>query len=125
MRTPSLSGVSLPQLDHLLRLVRDRRIHTPLRESGTWHWLNVIPGVVPKFNLAAVRLDSAQLRFREVSGRTRMDFPGAFAGFVLLFDLQTRELRRLEEIPQLGRDEDALAQGRRRGPMYSDCGRIR
>ena len=76
----------------IAQVIPRRRIHTPLRETGTWHWLNVIPGVVPKFNLAAVRLDSAQLRFREVGGRTRMDFPGAFAGFVLLFDLKTREL---------------------------------
>jgi len=76
----------------IAQVIPRRRIHTPFREERAWHWLNVIPGVVPKFNVAAVRLDSAQTRFREVSGRTRMEFPGAFAGFVLLFDLRTREL---------------------------------
>jgi ornithine cyclodeaminase/alanine dehydrogenase-like protein (mu-crystallin family) len=81
------------ELGHgIAQVIPRRRIHTPLREEKTWHWLNVIPGVVPRFNVAAVRLDSAQLRFREVNGRTRMDFPGAFAGFVLLFDIKTREL---------------------------------
>lgn len=80
------------ELGHgIAQVIPRRRIHTPLREEKIWHWLNVIPGVVPRFNVAAVRLDSAQLRFREVNGRTRMDFPGAFAGFVLLFDITMRE----------------------------------
>lgn len=76
----------------IAQLVPPRRVNTPLGEKCLWHWLNVIHGAVPKFNLAAVRIDSAHMRFREVNGGTRMDFPGTFSGFVLLFDLKTCEL---------------------------------
>jgi len=71
-----------------------RRLHIPLEgEERTWYWLNVIPGAVPAFDTAAVRLDSAQIRFRNEEGRSRMEFPGDFAGFVLLFSIKDRVLK--------------------------------
>ena len=71
-----------------------RRIHVPLSvEERRWYWLNVIPGAVPGFDTCAVRIDSAQIQFRTVEGRTRMEFPGDFAGFVLLFSIQDRVLK--------------------------------
>lgn len=80
----------------LAQVIPRRRIHTPLGPEGPerrWHWLNVIPGVVPAFDTVAVRLDSAQIRFRTVQGRRRMEFPGDFSGFVLLFSLRDRVLK--------------------------------
>lgn len=71
-----------------------RRLHIPLEgEERTWYWLNVIPGAVPAFDTAAVRLDSAQIRFRTEGGRSRMEFPGDFAGFVMLFSIKDRVLK--------------------------------
>lgn len=86
--------VAFWELGHgIAQVIPRRRINTPVQpDQGLWHWLNVIPGSVPRFNVAAVRVDSAHARFHEVNGRVRMDFPGDFAGFVLLFDLRTREL---------------------------------
>ncbi len=76
----------------IAQIVPPRRVNTPIREDGTWNWLNVIHGSVPRFNMAAVRVDSAKMRFRRTNGGARMDFPGTFSGFVLLFDLKTSEL---------------------------------
>jgi alanine dehydrogenase len=77
----------------IAQVIPRRRINTPrLGQEGIWHWLNVIPGAIPRFNVAAVRLDSATMRYRQVHGAVRQDFPGDFAGFVLLFDLTTNEL---------------------------------
>ena len=71
-----------------------RRLHMPLEGlERTWYWLNVIPGAVPAFDTAAVRLDSSQIRFRNVGGGSRMEFPGDFAGFVLLFSIRDRVLK--------------------------------
>ena len=71
-----------------------RRLHMPLEGlERTWYWLNVIPGAVPAFDTAAVRLDSSRIRFRNVGGASRMEFPGDFAGFVLLFSIQDRVLK--------------------------------
>ena len=71
-----------------------RRLHMPLEGlERTWYWLNVIPGAVPAFDTAAVRLDSSQIRFRNVGGGSRMEFPGDFAGFVLLFSIKDRVLK--------------------------------
>lgn len=71
-----------------------RRIHLPQkdRQEPTWFWLNVIPGAVPCHNAAAVRLDAAQVSFPSKGGRRRMEFPGDFSGFVLVWDIDTREL---------------------------------
>ena len=76
----------------IAQVIPRRRIITPRPDRRSWHWLNVIPGAVPRFNVAAVRIDSATMTFPEVNGRIRMEFPGHFAGFVLLFDLTTCEL---------------------------------
>ncbi len=81
------------ELGHgIAQVIPRRRINTPRPDRRSWHWLNVIPGAVPKFNVAAVRLDSATITFPEMNGKVRMEFPGDFAGFVLLFDLTTCEL---------------------------------
>lgn len=81
----------------LAQVIPRRRLHVPLPPEGdglrTWYWLNVIPGAVPGCDTAAVRLDSAQIRFRTVHGTTRMEFPGDFCGFVLLFGIRDRMLK--------------------------------
>lgn len=71
-----------------------RRMYIPLGdpEGQLYYWHNNIPGAVPHFNTVALRVDSAQVRSHEVNGLYRMDFPGDFAGFVLLFYLDTREI---------------------------------
>lgn len=92
------------ELGHqIAQVIPRRRIHLPLsggeagQEGSTqdrrWYWLNVIPGAVPKYDTAAVRLDSAQIRFRTVEGNTRMEFPGDFSGFVVLFSIKDRVLK--------------------------------
>jgi ornithine cyclodeaminase/alanine dehydrogenase-like protein (mu-crystallin family) len=82
------------ELGHgIAQVIPRRRITTPRRgQDRIWHWLNVIPGAIPGMNVAAVRVDSATMRYREVRGSVRQDFPGDFAGLVLLFDLTTSEL---------------------------------
>lgn len=78
----------------IAHVIPRRRIHLPLEgDERRWYWLNVIPGAVPRYDTAAVRLDSAQIRFRTVEGRSRMEFPGDFAGFVLLFSIKDRVLK--------------------------------
>lgn len=38
------------ELGHgIAQVIPRRRIHTPMREEKTCHWLNVSPGVVPRF----------------------------------------------------------------------------
>jgi ornithine cyclodeaminase/alanine dehydrogenase-like protein (mu-crystallin family) len=71
-----------------------RRIHTPLRgfPQQRWGWMNVIPGVVPFHGVAAIRLDCAHISFPLKAGQKRMEFPGDFSGFVLVWDLATNEL---------------------------------
>lgn len=86
------------ELGHqVAQVIPRRRIHLPLPCQGNgdrlWYWLNVIPGAVPGIDTAAVRIDSAQIRFRNVDGRTRMEFPGDFCGFVLLFGIRDRMLK--------------------------------
>lgn len=71
-----------------------RRIHTPLKgfAERRWGWMNVIPGVVPCHGVAAIRLDCAHISFPLKGGQKRMEFPGDFSGFVLVWDLNTNEL---------------------------------
>ncbi len=92
------------ELGHqIAQVIPRRRIHLPLPEGESeadvgsrprrWYWLNVIPGAVPKYDTAAVRLDSAQVRFRTVGGQSRMEFPGDFTGLVLLFSIKELALK--------------------------------
>ncbi len=83
------------ELGHqIAKVIARRRIHLPLSvEEKRWYWLNVIPGAVPKYDTAAVRLDSAQIQFNEVEGNVRMEFPGDFSGFVLLWSIKERHLK--------------------------------
>jgi alanine dehydrogenase len=80
---------------NVARTIPRSRIYLPLDGAGpgdTYYWFNNIPGAVPAFNTMALRIDSAQVRIREVAGLRRMEWPGDFAGLVLLFRLDTREL---------------------------------
>jgi alanine dehydrogenase len=71
-----------------------RRITLP-QTDGTeprWFWMNVIPGAVPCHGVAALRVDAAQTAFPLQDGNKRQVFRGDVSGFVLVWDLQTREL---------------------------------
>ena len=76
------------------QVIPRRRIHTPLKgfKDQRWGWLNVIPGAVPCHGVAAVRLDCAHASFPLKGGQKRMEYPGDFSGFVLVWDLNTNEL---------------------------------
>jgi alanine dehydrogenase len=76
------------------QVIPRRRIHTPLKghDEQRWGWMNVIPGVVPCHGVAAIRLDCAHISFPLKGGQKRMEFPGDYSGFVLVWDLNTNEL---------------------------------
>src|ERR1700730_4024900 len=76
------------------QVIARRRIHTPLKgfDEERWSWMNVIPGVVPCHGVAAIRLDCAHASFPLKGGQKRMEYPGDFSGFVLVWDLNTNEL---------------------------------
>jgi alanine dehydrogenase len=77
------------------QVIPRRRIHTPLKVSADderWGWMNIIPGVVPCHGVAAIRLDCAHISFPLKGGQKRMEFPGDYSGFVLVWDLNTNEL---------------------------------
>lgn len=71
-----------------------RRLHTPLKgyDERRWGWMNVIPGVVPCHGVAAIRLDCAHISFPLKGGQRRMEFPGDYSGFVLVWDLYNNDL---------------------------------
>jgi alanine dehydrogenase len=57
-----------------------------------WFWMNVIPGAVPCHGVAAIRVDAAQTAFPLRGGHKRQVFCGDVSGFVLVWDMATREL---------------------------------
>lgn len=77
----------------IAKTIPRQRINTP-KEGGEslYHWFNVIPGVYPGNGTAAIRLNSTSLRITEKRGSTRFEYPGAFSGLVLLFDVGSNEL---------------------------------
>jgi ornithine cyclodeaminase/alanine dehydrogenase-like protein (mu-crystallin family) len=71
-----------------------RRLTLPQHENGErrWFWMNVIPGAVPCHGVAALRVDAAQTAFPFDGVSKRQVFRGNVSGFVLVWDLATREL---------------------------------
>ena len=76
------------------KVIPRQRIYAPEPDydDPTWFWLNVIPGLVPCHGVAAVRLNAAHTTYRQEGGHTRQTIPGDFSGFVLVWDIATREL---------------------------------
>ena len=64
----------------IAQVIARRRIHLPLpgNEDPHYFWLNVIPGAVPKYDTADVRLDAAQVNFHR--GHRMGDGMGQLAG---------------------------------------------
>lgn len=50
----------------------------PAYEDPTWFWLNVIPGIVPRHGVAAIRLNAAHTTYRPTSSGTRQTIPRDF-----------------------------------------------
>ena len=79
---------------NIAKIIPRRRIYVPRPEADdpTWFWLNIIPGVVPRHGIAAVRINAAHTTFPPKYGRKRQTIPGDFSGFILVWDINTREL---------------------------------
>jgi alanine dehydrogenase len=76
----------------IAKTIPRQRLNTPKGEENLYHWFNVIPGVFPGNGTAAIRLNSTSLSITEKRGTSRFEYPGAFSGLVLLFDLDSNEL---------------------------------
>jgi len=76
------------------QVIPRHRLFTPLKgfPEDRWGWMNVIPGVVPCHGVAAIRLDCAHISFPLKGGQKRMEFPGDYSGFVIVWDLRSNEL---------------------------------
>ena len=76
------------------QVIPRQRLYIPEPEyvDPTWFWLNVIPGIVPCHGVAAIRLNAAHTSYPTEGGGTRQIIPGDFSGFVLIWDIATREL---------------------------------
>jgi len=76
------------------RILPRQRLTLPQDAEGEerWFWMNVIPGAVPCHGVAAIRVDAAQTAFPTLGGSRRQVFRGDVSGFVLVWDLATREL---------------------------------
>lgn len=71
-----------------------RRIYLPQEDvdSDEYYWFNEKAGAVPSIERMAIRIDSATVNIGEKRGNARLQFPGAFAGLVLLFDTESNQL---------------------------------
>lgn len=71
-----------------------RRIYLPQEdtEADEYYWFNEKAGAVPGIGRMAIRMDSATVDVSEKRGNARFQFPGAFAGLVMLFDTESNQL---------------------------------
>jgi ornithine cyclodeaminase/alanine dehydrogenase-like protein (mu-crystallin family) len=71
-----------------------QRLYVP--EEGAadpaFFYLNIIPGIVPAHGVAAVRLNAAQMTYPARAAGAVHTIPGDFSGFVLVWEIATREL---------------------------------
>ena len=79
---------------HRLFLPRERVEGLPGDGSDgrSWFWMNVIPGAVPAHGVAALRVDAAETRYAFKRGNFRSETFGDFSGFVLVWDIDSKEL---------------------------------
>lgn len=76
------------------QVIPRHRLFVP-REGGidrSWFWMNVIPGAVPAHGVAAIRVDAAETRYAFKRGNFRSETFGDFSGFVLVWELDSKEL---------------------------------
>jgi ornithine cyclodeaminase/alanine dehydrogenase-like protein (mu-crystallin family) len=71
-----------------------QRIYVPEEGSDVpaFFYLNIIPGIVPAHGVAAVRLNAAHMTYPSRRSGAVHTIPGDFSGFVLVWEIATREL---------------------------------
>jgi ornithine cyclodeaminase/alanine dehydrogenase-like protein (mu-crystallin family) len=71
-----------------------QRIYVPEegRADPAFFYLNIIPGIVPAHGVAALRLNAAQMTYPTRDSGSVHTIPGDFSGFVLVWEIATREL---------------------------------